>query len=139
MPTPALCPPCFLVLWQAVHLVDMYRCEILAKIELAPFAVFLGTFTLLAVRFHGLQPWAGFLLLPFLGYSVFGAALLNLSLRSGNAEVSAPSSVMRKQDQVVGERQNQATDEVCLIPVLSRHTPASMCTTEPITRRPVTG
>ena len=42
----------------------------------------------MAVRFHSIEPWAGFLLLPFLGYSVFGAALLNLSLHSGNAEAS---------------------------------------------------
>ena len=63
-----------------------------------PCAVFLGTFTVLAVRFHGLEPWAGFLLLPFLGFSVFGAALLNLSLRSGNAEVSASSLLRPQQD-----------------------------------------
>lgn len=56
-----------------------------------PCAVFLGTFMILAVRFYSLKPWAGILLLPLLGFSVFGAALLNLSLRSGNAEVSAAS------------------------------------------------
>ena len=51
-------------------------------------AVFLGAFALLAVRFHSIEPLAGYLLLPYLGYSMFGAALLNLSLHSGNAEVS---------------------------------------------------
>lgn len=51
-------------------------------------AVFLGCFTALAVRFHSIEPLSGFLLLPFLGHSVFGAALLNLSLHSSNAEVS---------------------------------------------------
>ncbi len=69
----------------------MGETDCLADVQ-APFcAVFLGTFTLLAVRFYSLAPWAGFLLLPFLGFSVFGAALLSLSLRSGNAEVGAAS------------------------------------------------
>ena len=43
----------------------------------------------LAVRFHSIEPLSGFLLLPFVGYSVFGAALLNLSMHSSNAEVRA--------------------------------------------------
>ncbi len=52
-------------------------------------AVFLGAFMGLAVRFHSIEPLSGFLLLPFVGYSVFGAALLNLSMHSSNAEVRA--------------------------------------------------
>lgn len=55
-------------------------------------AVFLGAFLLLAVRFHSIEPLAGYLLLPFLGFSAFGAALLNLSMHSSNAEVRAHTS-----------------------------------------------
>ncbi len=89
------CPPCHVAstLLQSAQRADhclphaWSETDCLADVQ-APFcAVFLGTFTLLAVRFHSLAPWAGFLLLPFLGFSVFGAALLSLSLRSGNAEV----------------------------------------------------
>ena len=46
----------------------------------------------LAVRFHSIEPLSGFLLLPFVGYSVFGAALLNLSMHSSNAEVRASAA-----------------------------------------------
>ena len=47
---------------------------------------------LLAVRFHSIEPLAGYLLLPFLGFSAFGAALLNLSMHSSNTEVRAKHS-----------------------------------------------
>ena len=46
----------------------------------------------LAVRFHSIEPLSGFLLLPFVGYSVFAAALLNLSMHSSNAEVHASAA-----------------------------------------------
>ena len=49
----------------------------------------------LAVRFHSIEPLSGFLLLPFVGYSVFGAALLNLSMHSSNAEVRASAASNR--------------------------------------------
>ena len=51
-----------------------------------------GAFTGLAVKFHSIEPLSGFLLLPFVGYSVFGAALLTLSLHSSNAEVRASAA-----------------------------------------------
>ena len=48
---------------------------------------------LLAVRFHSIEPLAGYLLLPFLGFSAFGAALLNLSMHSSNTEVRASTAL----------------------------------------------
>ena len=87
---------------------SLYGSECLADQQLLFCAVFLGTFTLLAVRFHSIEPWAGFLLLPFLGYTVFAAALLNLSLRSDNAEVSMirlmTPVVTRQSDHVLGRK-----------------------------------
>ena len=68
---------------------DSARC---AEWDASSRAVFLVAFMGLAVRFHSIEPLSGFLLLPFVGYSVFGAALLNLSMHSSNAEVRASAA-----------------------------------------------
>ena len=50
-------------------------------------AVVLGITAVVALQFHAVDSVAGFLLLPFLGYTTFGALLLSFSLHSGSTEV----------------------------------------------------
>lgn len=50
-------------------------------------AVVLGTAAVVALQFHAAEPAAGYLLLPFLGYTTFGALLLSFSLQSSSTEV----------------------------------------------------
>ncbi|BDA46094.1 probable translocator protein at N-terminal half [Coccomyxa sp. Obi] len=50
--------------------------------------VVLGTAAVVALQFHAAEPAAGYLLLPFLGYTTFGALLLSFSLESSSTEVA---------------------------------------------------
>ncbi|KAK9906580.1 hypothetical protein WJX75_004515 [Coccomyxa subellipsoidea] len=50
--------------------------------------VVLGITAVVALQFHAVDSVAGFLLLPFLGYTTFGALLLSFSLHSGSTEVA---------------------------------------------------
>ena len=57
-------------------------------------AVVLGTAAVVALKFHAAEPAAGYLLLPFLGYTTFGALLLSFSLQSSSTEVRLSLSRM---------------------------------------------
>ena len=52
-----------------------------------PRAAFFGVTGAAALKFYEVDPAAGLLLLPLLGYAAFGALLLNLSLGGSSASV----------------------------------------------------